>query len=109
MKNSIIRLFKEAGRNPIIDNLSPEERVALKTLKERETIVIQQADKGGKIVVMNREDYVQACQDMLDDTNFYKKETIDRHQENIDAVKNSINEMDDLITNKEKKYILEDV
>ena len=46
---------------------------------------------------------------MLDDTNFYKKETIDRHQENIDAVKNSINELDDLITNKEKKYILEDV
>ena len=78
-------------------------------MKEQEGLIIQQADKGGKIVLMDRGDYVQVCQEMLDDTNFYKRESDDRHQENIKEVRNNIDKLEDTTSKKERKYILEDI
>ena len=108
LKNSITRLIKKADHTSIKNNLTEDERLALKSLKDQDEVIIQQADKGGKIVLMDRDDYIQACQDMLDDTQFYQRETEERHQENIETVRSTINELDNLIPSKEKKYILED-
>ena len=42
-------------------NMTIEEREALKSLRKKEDIIIQSADKGGKIVVMDRLEYVDKC------------------------------------------------
>ena len=55
------------------NNLSPDERQALKTLANDQNIVIKPADKGGAIVIMNIEDYEKACNDHLSDANFYEQ------------------------------------
>ena len=52
-------------------NLPKEEREALKSLKQDETILILPADKGRLVVVVNKEDYKQKCQALLDDKNTY--------------------------------------
>ena len=54
VKNSIIKLWNR--KTPVVNNLTEEERLAFDALQKREDIVIQQADKGGKIVIMDRKD-----------------------------------------------------
>ena len=52
-------------RNYTTSNLSTEEIVAVKSLSMNSNIVIQSADKGGKIVLMNKADYVEECEKQL--------------------------------------------
>ena len=40
-------------------NLKNEEWTAITTLRNNKDIVIKLADKGGSIVVMNKQDYIQ--------------------------------------------------
>ena len=75
-------------------------------MRNREDIVIQQADKGGKIVIMNKEDYVNACEELLKDKEYYREENVDRNKEFAIEIKENIEEMKDLLTNKEKKFLL---
>ena len=53
--------------------MSIEERTALKSLSERDDIIIQNADKGGKIVLMNCDEYNRKCEEDLSNITFYKK------------------------------------
>lgn len=53
-------------------NLSLQEQNAIKSLKEDETIVIKEADKGGGIVIMNKKYYKTQILNMLQDDTFYK-------------------------------------
>ena len=55
------------------DNLTPEERKALKDLQKRDDIIIKEADKGSAVVVMNKEDYLAETGRQLGDTSFYQK------------------------------------
>ena len=55
------------------DNLTPEERKALKDLQKRDDIIIKEADKGSAVVVMNKEDYLAEAGRQLGDTSFYQK------------------------------------
>ena len=71
---------------PRHNNLSPEEKDTLRDLKNNTSIVIKKADKGGAVVVMNTVDYINEAQCLLDDGNFYRKETenfTDRHMKEI--------------------------
>ena len=79
IKSSIQQLFK--NKKAVKDNLTEGERIALENLRNREDIVIQQADKGGKIVVMNKVDYVGGCEELLKDDEYYKEENTDRSKE----------------------------
>ena len=56
-------------------NLSPEERIALGNLSNRKDIIIQSADKGGKVVILDTENYKRECQKQLNDSNFYQELT----------------------------------
>ena len=76
VKNSIKKLWK--SNKSVTDNLTKEERLAIDSLKQRDDVVFQQADKGGKIVIMNREDYIQELESMLQDEEYYKKEDRDK-------------------------------
>ena len=46
---------------PPKDNLSKDERKALKELQSDKSIVILLADKGRSNVILNREDYLEKC------------------------------------------------
>ena len=59
------------------NNLSKEERNALYSLKNDNTIVIKGADKGSGVVVCDREDYLKEAHKQLSDKEVYKEVTND--------------------------------
>ena len=54
-------------------NLGQEETLALKSFKNNNSIVIKSADKGGAIVVMDKEAYINEANRQLQNTKYYKK------------------------------------
>uniref|UniRef100_A0A8C5WHF8 Reverse transcriptase domain-containing protein n=1 Tax=Leptobrachium leishanense TaxID=445787 RepID=A0A8C5WHF8_9ANUR len=54
-------------------NLTKEEKEALKELAEDTTITIKPADKGGGIVILNREDYDEESLRILNDRDVYQR------------------------------------
>ena len=53
-------------------NLPDEERKALKNLTENKDLVIQIADKGDSIVILNKNDYILRLTRILDTTSKFK-------------------------------------
>ena len=70
-------LEKKINRMKIVQskkqNLSQQERKALKSLRKNKNIVIKPADKGTTLVIMNRADYIQEGERQLSNDKFYKK------------------------------------
>ena len=63
--------FKQVSR--ISDkNLSREEVKALNNLVKNKNLVIQKADKGNKIIVLNRSDYISKLIKILEDTSNFR-------------------------------------
>ena len=58
-------------------NLTREERKALQTLKNDNSIVIKGADKGSAVVVWDREDYLKEAASQLSDKEVYEEVTGD--------------------------------
>lgn len=56
-----------------IPNLSLSERQALNNFGKNEKIVIRNADKGGGIVVLNRDDYIEEANGLLSYNATYEK------------------------------------
>ena len=54
-------------------NLNARERAALIRLSDDRNIVTKSADKGGKTLILNSEDYVAEALRQLDNTEYYKK------------------------------------
>uniref|UniRef100_A0A8C5LSW4 Uncharacterized protein n=1 Tax=Leptobrachium leishanense TaxID=445787 RepID=A0A8C5LSW4_9ANUR len=54
-------------------NLSQAEQLALKELQDVRNIVIKQSDKGGNLVIMDRDEYVAMCMVHLNDNDGYRK------------------------------------
>ena len=107
IKESICALLSK--NTSFKDNLTQDQRIALSNLKQREDIVIQQADKGGKIVIMNKDDYVNACNLMLEDKEFYEVVEEDSNINTVKEIRNNLEKLGEYITDKEKKYIEEDL
>lgn len=60
-----------------LGHLSPLENKAIKSLASNENIIIKTADKGGGIVVMDRDDYIKEAYRLLADTTTYRRLTKD--------------------------------
>lgn len=60
------------------DNLSVEERSALKLLKEHPGITIKPSDKGGNIVIMDNKKYIDMCMKILENKKWYCKMNANR-------------------------------
>ena len=56
-------------------NISRGEQEALKMLSEDSSIIIKEADKGGAIIIMDRDHYKEMVMSQLQDDHFYKKKT----------------------------------
>uniref|UniRef100_A0A8C5LPP9 Reverse transcriptase domain-containing protein n=1 Tax=Leptobrachium leishanense TaxID=445787 RepID=A0A8C5LPP9_9ANUR len=54
-------------------NLSKSEQLALKELQDVRNIVIKQSDKGGNLVIMDRNDYIAMCMLHLNDKDGYRR------------------------------------
>ena len=61
------------GRQNVKDNLTKNERIALKQLKSDNAIIIKEADKGNAVVIMDRDFYKEIFLDMLSNSEFYEK------------------------------------
>ena len=54
-------------------NITPDELKALKDLSSRKDIIIQKADKGNSVVILNKSDYIRRITEMLSDIENFKK------------------------------------
>lgn len=70
VQHDVLEAYKK--QTPFRPNLSIKEKEALQNLADRHDIVIKPADKGGAIVIMNRDDYIKEADRQLSDTSFYK-------------------------------------
>ena len=59
-------------KKPSHNNLTNEERKALKQIKSNPTITVVNAVKGGKMLVMNRDEYVSKIEGQLTNPNVYE-------------------------------------
>ena len=69
------------------DNLTKEERLALRNLKSNEDRVIRIQDKGSRFVVLDEQEYVEKMGRQLDNTLHYAKLSGDPSEQNLDLVK----------------------
>ncbi|CAF1230956.1 unnamed protein product [Rotaria sordida] len=80
---NVPKIFKQAAfaeistyvskwKKPEHNNLSKEERLALKQIKCNPAITVVTADKGGKVVVMDRDTYVLQIEEHLNNRNIYE-------------------------------------
>ena len=73
-------------------NLSQNERDTLDSLRKRTDISITSADKGGKVVVMDRKMYIDQCKNQLEDREFYKSNAEDSTQLIIEEIRSDVND-----------------
>ena len=66
-------LLESDIKDPSKHNITSTERASIKNLAQNTIVVIKPADKGGAIVIQNREDYVMEGERQLSDPRFYKK------------------------------------
>ena len=66
------------------DNISENEYAAFLNLIEDRTLIIQKADKGNNIVILNKIDYVEKLEEILiDETKFEKAKFVENKENNI--------------------------
>jgi len=74
---SDIKLLVPKIQPPLVlsysSNLSPDERKIITSLNKNSSVIIHPADKGGKIVIQHRNDYLQEALRQLNDTHTYKE------------------------------------
>lgn len=71
-------------------NLSRNERIAIKSLKCNQDIIIKSADKGGAVVVWRKDLYIQEAERQLQDTTTYTKLVEDPTESDQKFISNTI-------------------
>ena len=74
-------------------NLQSQHYAAIKSLSSNKSIVIKPADKGRKVVIQNRNDYIVEGLRQLSDSNFYTQTDNDLTLEHSKEIKAEINTM----------------
>ena len=87
--NNELKAMKPKHKQP--DNLSQKEKEALEILRNRTYIVISGVDKGGAVIIMDAETYIQEADKQLNDTNYYSKLPHDVTKLHEEKVKQSLN------------------
>ena len=82
-----------------------EQRNAIKTLANNDSIIIKEADKEGAVVIMDKENYRKIVETMLSDTEHYEELRTDPPK--TDKIKYSkfLKKYRDLLTEKEFDYL----
>ena len=82
-------------------NITVDGKLAIKNLQDNQNIIINSADKGGKIVIMNRNEYIEECKKQLSDSTFYQQ----TDQSNLQKQKTKIRK--EILKLKANNYISE--
>ena len=88
-------------------NISKNERDAIKSLAEDISIIIKQADKGGAVVLMNKNHYVNMAEAILLDGNYYEQLETNPQKRNKLKYNQHINKHSKCMTKKELKFLKE--
>ena len=67
--------FRQCNKNPK-QNLSKEELAALTNLSKNKDIVIQKADKGNSVVIVDKDTYIKRMENLLSDQRKFEKVTL---------------------------------
>lgn len=86
-------------------NISFKQRKALEKLKLDTSIVIKEADKGGAVVIMDSDYYCTKIEDMLKDTDFYRKLDSDIDSETRKMINKLVGKYSDILHEKEIDYL----
>lgn len=75
MKKEMEEFYRNIDRGDyhIQNNLTNEEKGALKELLGDKSLIVKPADKGGSIVIMDRPMYVKEIERQLSDSDTYEK------------------------------------
>lgn len=87
-------------------NITIKERQCINELQNDPSIIIKEADKGGGIVIMNKDYYKNKMLEMLQDNTFYKATEDDCSKTTFKKIRALIRESKD-ITRHEINYLLE--
>lgn len=88
-------------------NVSQQQREAIKRLSEDRSIVIKEADKGGSVVVMDTGHYKTMVLNFLNHNEYYEHLEKDPHKTNMSAYTKLINKYKHGLTEKEMNYLLQ--
>ena len=91
------------------DNLTQEERKALKEIQENDSIIIKEADKGGALVIMDKEFYERKLimEDHLNNPETYIKVGDDTDKKTMKKLTKLIEKHEKCLTKTEKMYALD--
>ena len=97
-------IFNNKGQ----DNLSNEQRLALQTLAKNPDLVIKGADKGSKIVIMDKANYLLEANKQLDNKLHYRALTSSMQMETMGLIREVLNELylKKFISFKQRTYLL---
>ena len=98
IRDSTFSLYKDIGQT-FEKNLPKAEFDALKILLKNKDIIVQKADKGNTVVILNRKDYVCKMKNILNDSSKFHKIYID-----YDKVLNHPIYMENRVTNVLKNF-----
>ena len=114
--NKTLDLFQKSVKQEILksrvkkrhyNNLTKQERIGLKKLKDNPNIIIKKADKGSAVVVMNTTDYLKEGYRQLSDEQFYQKIPTDITSDISEKIATQLTTMRslNLITEKNFEYL----
>ncbi|CAG2236124.1 unnamed protein product [Mytilus edulis] len=86
-------------------NLTRNEQDALKSLKDDDSIIIKEADKGGAIIIMDTDFYKEKVLEQLNDEEYYKQITNNPDKATKKRLKKLIKDYDQCLTEKEIAYL----
>ena len=92
LRDSAFSSYKDTGKT-LEKNLPKEEFDALKILLKNKDIIVQKADKGNTVVILNRKDYVCKMKNILNDKSKFQKVYIDH-----DKILNHLIDMENRVT-----------
>ena len=93
LRDSAVPSYKDTGKT-LEKNLPKEKFDALKILLKNKDIIVQKADKGNTVVILNREDCVCKIKNILNENSKFQKVYIDH-----DKILNHLIYMENRVTN----------
>ena len=86
-------------------NISKNEEAGINLLKNNNEIIIKEADKGGAVVIMNKNHYKKMVMDHLNDKKTYKKVTKSCDNNTMTELKRLTEKFKNELTQQEIKYL----
>ena len=112
--NELLQKLPGTGKGDLIlpgqKNVTKDEITALNNLKNNHSIVVKKADKGGAIVVLDRECYIREAERQLSNPKYYCKINEPIYLHNIDKINSILRRLHEgkHISGKQLQYLLAD-